>query len=92
MVICPMLHSWNKMETEFELNPLQYSCLDKNPHGQRSLVGYGPWGHKEWNTTERLSTAQYSLAIYGKKTELREGKPLSQGHTAAYGRTGLSDS
>ena len=22
-------------------NPLQYSCL-KNPHGQRSLVGYGP--------------------------------------------------
>ena len=92
MVICPMLHSRNKMETEFELNPLQYSCLDKNPHGQRSLAGYGPWGHKEWNTTERLSTAQYSLAIYGKKTELREGKPLSQGHTAAYGRTGLSDS
>ena len=26
------------------------------PHGQRSLVGYGPWGHKESNTTERLST------------------------------------
>ncbi|CAI9175329.1 unnamed protein product [Rangifer tarandus platyrhynchus] len=25
-------------------NPLQYSCL-KNPHGQRSLVGYSPWGH-----------------------------------------------
>ena len=24
-------------------NPLQYSCL-KNPHGQRSLVGYSPWG------------------------------------------------
>ena len=22
-------------------NPLQYSCLE-NPHGQRSLVGYGP--------------------------------------------------
>ena len=27
-------------------NPLQYSCLE-NPHGQRSLEGYGPWGHKE---------------------------------------------
>jgi len=26
-------------------NPLQYSCLE-NPHGQRSLVGYSPWGHK----------------------------------------------
>jgi len=32
-------------------NPIQYSCLE-NPHGQRSLVGYGPWGHKESNMTE----------------------------------------
>ena len=23
-------------------------------HGQRSLVGYNPWGHKESVTTERL--------------------------------------
>ena len=36
-------------------NPLQYSCLE-NPHGQRSLVGYSPWSHKESDTTERLST------------------------------------
>ena len=26
-------------------NSLQYSCLE-NPHGQRSLAGYGQWGHK----------------------------------------------
>ena len=26
-------------------NPFQYSCLE-HPHGQRSLEGYGPWGHK----------------------------------------------
>ena len=32
-------------------NSLQYSCLE-NPHGQRSLTGYSPWGHKEWDTTE----------------------------------------
>ena len=32
-------------------NPLQYSCLE-NPHGQRSLAGYSPWGHKELDTTE----------------------------------------
>ena len=32
-------------------NPLQYSCL-KNPHGQRSLVGYSLWCHKESDTTE----------------------------------------
>ena len=24
-------------------DPLQYSCTG-NPHGQRSLVGYSPWG------------------------------------------------
>ena len=36
-------------------NPLQYSCLE-NPHGQRSLVGYSPWGHKESDPTEGLST------------------------------------
>ena len=38
-------------------NPLQYSCLE-NPHGQRSLVGYSPWGCKKSDMTERLSTAQ----------------------------------
>ena len=31
--------------------PLQYSRLE-NPHGQRSQVGYGPWGHKESDLTE----------------------------------------
>ena len=30
-------------------NPLQYACLE-NPHGQRSLVGYSPWGRKEYQT------------------------------------------
>ena len=32
-------------------DPLQYSCLE-NPHGQRSLAGDSPWGHKESDTTE----------------------------------------
>ena len=31
-------------------NPLQYSCLGKS-HGQRSMVGYSPWGHKELDMT-----------------------------------------
>ena len=39
-------------------NPLQYSCLE-NPYGQRSLVSYNPWGPKELDKIERLSTAQY---------------------------------
>ena len=32
-------------------NPLQYFCLE-NPHGQRSQVGYSPWGHRESDRTE----------------------------------------
>ena len=41
-------------------NPLQCSCLE-NPHGQRSLVGYSPWGRKDLDTTGWLSTAQHSI-------------------------------
>ena len=28
----------------------------ENPHGQRSLAGYSPWGCKELNMTKQLST------------------------------------
>ena len=44
-------------------NPLQYSCL-KNPHGQRSLVGCSPRGHKESDMTEQLSTATEVQDLY----------------------------
>ena len=27
-------------------------CLPRESHGQRSLAGYSPWGHKESDTTE----------------------------------------
>ena len=36
-------------------NARQYSCLE-NPQGQRSLADFSPCGHKELDTTERLST------------------------------------
>ena len=39
-------------------NPLQYSCLE-NPHGQRTLSGYSPWGHKESDRSKH-STAHIS--------------------------------
>ena len=47
-------------------NPLQYSCLE-NLHGQRSLVGDSPWGHKELGTAEQLSTAHdhTHICVYG---------------------------
>ena len=44
-------------------NPLQYPCLE-NLHGQRSLVGYSPWDHKESD----ISTAPKGK---GKKPEAR---------------------
>ena len=39
-------------------------------HGQRSLAGYSPWGSKERDMTEQLSTAQHIWDI----TELGEIK------------------
>ena len=37
-------------------NPLQYSCLENSPHGQRSLAGYSPSGLKESDMTEPTHT------------------------------------
>ena len=39
------------LEKEMESTPV---LLPGKFHGQRSLVGYSPWGHKESDTTERL--------------------------------------
>ena len=42
-------------------DPLERECqptpvfLPEKPHGQRSLVSYSLWGHKELDITERLS-------------------------------------
>ena len=44
-------------------NPLQHSCL--NPYGQRSLVGYNPWGRKESDTTEPLSLTLSEIVKQG---------------------------
>ena len=33
-------------------------------HGQRSLVGYSPWGHKELDTTGELSIPSLRQASY----------------------------
>ena len=52
---------------------LQYSCLE-NPHGQRSLAGYNPWGHRvgqDWAT--KHSIAQWHLSFL--KRDLAFPKP-----------------
>ena len=48
-------------------NPLQYSSLE-NPHGQRrSLVGHSPWGCKESDRAERLSTRKDPVSLYQRR-------------------------
>ena len=38
--------------------------LPEESHGQRSLVGYSPWGHKESDTNKRLSVSHtFSLPL-----------------------------
>ena len=41
---------WNR---KWEPTPM---FLPEESHGQRSLAGYGPWGHKESDTTEHKCT------------------------------------
>ena len=43
-------------------NPLQYSCLEIS-HGQRSLAGYSPWGHKETGLSERQDWATHTFTF-----------------------------
>ena len=65
--ICPaMWETWVQFlgwkDPLEEGNPIQYTCLE-NPLEQRNLAGYSPWGCKESDTTEQLSTAQQERVI-----------------------------
>ena len=42
----------NALEKGMAISPV---LLLGGSHGQRSLVGYSPWGHKESDTTEPLT-------------------------------------
>ena len=41
--------------------------LPGESHGQKNLVGYSPWAHKELDMTERLSTAQMTFTLTVRK-------------------------
>ena len=47
--------------------------LPGESHGQRSLAGYSPWGHKELGTTEKLTYTQVikSLQWRMSRSEIR---------------------
>ena len=49
-----LIPGWGEAPEGGNGNPLQYSCLE-NPHGQRGLRDYSPWGLKESDTTEHTA-------------------------------------
>ena len=60
----------SKCPVEDEMAPT-IVFLPGESHGQRSLGGYSPWGHKELDTTERLHF-DFSLSCIGEGN----GNPL----------------
>ncbi|MES7737596.1 hypothetical protein U6U81_12190, partial [Cutibacterium acnes] len=61
-------------------HPFQYSYLE-NPNGQRSLVGYSPWGHEELDTTEQLHDFRAeNLGLNSDSQWLRQVTSLFVGH------------
>ena len=51
---------------------LLWYFLPGESHGQRSLVGYGPWGRKELDITGQLSNNNNSDYIMSKMLFLRD--------------------
>ena len=48
------------LEEEMATTPV---FLSGESHGQRSLVGYSPWGHKELDTTEQFKLGIHDDAV-----------------------------
>ena len=64
------------------------SILAGESHGQRSLAGYSPWGHKESDTTEGPTSTHLGLRELRGWAELsiypaQNSRPLGRGPQAA---------
>ena len=53
---------WSRVGKISWRRAIQYSCLE-NPHGQRNLVGYSPWGRKESDMTEVTAHSTMSYTV-----------------------------
>ena len=64
----PDMQVWSvHLEGPLEVETAAHSSiLAWRIHGQRSLVGYSPWGHKELDTAERLSTHAHRWCCRGR--------------------------
>ena len=54
-------------------------------HGQKSLVGYSPWGHKEPDTTYRMNHHNSLIAL----TARRSNQPILKEINPEYSPEGL---
>ena len=50
----------SSLEREWLPTPVS---LPGESQGQRSLVGYSPWRHKEWDMSERLNTTTTHISV-----------------------------
>ena len=55
---CKLVQHYQIWRRKWQSTPV---VLPEESHGQRSLVGYSPWGHKDLDTTEQAQT-RYSIA------------------------------
>ena len=56
----PSLSRDDPLERKWQPTPV---FLPGEFHGQRSLVGYSPWGHKELDVTEQLTLSQSAAEL-----------------------------
>ena len=61
MSICAFTVTWGK-ELAIHSSILTRRILPGESHGQRSLAE-GPWGHKEWDTTDRLTRIVFIISV-----------------------------
>ena len=58
-----MFSSWvGKIPWRRKQQPTPVFLAGKS-HGQRSLEGYSPWGHKEYNMTEQLHFLSFDIIL-----------------------------
>ena len=71
---------WGRSPGEENGNPLQLHqlFLSGEFHGQRSLLGYSPWGHKELDGTEWTNTFTSQLACVTHWNKSRPARNLTK--------------
>ena len=62
----PSLGQQNPWRRKWQLTP---GFLPGKSHGQKSLAGYSPWGHKESDTTEQLTQQQINPALHSARSQ-----------------------